>query len=65
MLNLCRKRRSVPGVRLDLPTGAEALRNGLEKPPSLSLSESGVPAEKEERPVVLPMGTLRALRSRT
>lgn len=55
-------------MRLERPTGAEALRRGREKePPSLSLRESGVPAEKEDRPplLVVPIGTLRALRSRT
>lgn len=55
-----------PGVSDDL-TGADPfLAGGLENDPSLSLRESDV-AEKDERPrdPALPIGTLRALRSRT
>lgn len=56
-----------PGVKLERPTGADVLRNPREYPPSLSLRESGVPPENDERPllVMLFMGTLRALLSRT
>lgn len=58
---------SIPGVRLDLYVEEGFLGVGLLNDPSLSLRESGVPPEKEERPVLfeLPMGTLLMLRSRT
>ena len=55
-----------PGVRLDRG-GADPFLSGRGSVPSLSLRESGVrvPPEKEDLPVLRPMGTLRALLSRT
>lgn len=56
---------SLPGVRLDLWPGVDGLRGVREYSGelSLSLNESGVPETRPDTP--LPMGTLRALRSRT
>jgi hypothetical protein len=55
-----------PGVRLDRG-GADPFFTDRGSVLSLSLSESGVrvPPVNDDRPVLRPMGTLRALRSRT
>lgn len=55
----------LPGVRLDLWPGVDGLRGVREYSGelSLSLNESGVPDTRPD--AALPMGTLRALRSRT
>ena len=57
---------NLPGVRLDR-SGADPFLTDRGSVLSLSLSESGVrvPPVNDDRPVLRPMGALRALRSRT